>query len=138
MNVFKVNDYVVYPGHGVGVIKAIETKTVFGSSQDFFVIRICNTTLLVPINNIDNTGLRPVISKREADEVIKILKRPIKQIRNSYRNCIDKLNSGNIYEIADVLCDIHLLETQKELTLSERRLLDKARDHLTKELSLAR
>ncbi|PWU17307.1 MAG: CarD family transcriptional regulator [Bdellovibrio sp.] len=141
---FKVGDSAVYPGHGVGQVVAIETKEIMGSRCDFYVVRIRDTGLkvMVPKNNVSSVGLRPIISRDEANKVIEILKMTDVKIDNQtwnrrYREYMEKIKTGSVYEIAEVLRDLFLLKVDKELSYGERNMLESARKLLMKELTLA-
>ena len=141
---FKVGDHAVYPGYGVGSVVAIESKEIMGAKCDFYIVQILETGMkvMVPKNNISNVGLRPIISKSEADKVIEILK--VKDVKmdnqtwnRRYREYMEKIKTGSVFEIAAVLRDLFLLKVDKELSFGERKMLDTARNLLMKELSLA-
>lgn len=144
MVVFNVGDNAVYPGYGVGKITAIETKEILGNKQTFYSILILETgmKIMVPRDNVITVGLRPIISKDEANKVIAILKVKEVKIDNQtwnrrYREYMEKIKTGSVYEIAEVLRDLFLLKADKELSFGERKMLDNARGLLLKELSLA-
>lgn len=144
MSLFKVGDNAVYPGHGVGRIVAIDKKEILGSVHEFYSIQIIETgmKIMVPANNIKSVGLRPIISKDEAQKVVGILKEKNVKIDNQtwnrrYREYMEKIKTGSVYEIAEVLRDLFLLKVDKELSFGERKMLDTARNLLLKELSLA-
>lgn len=141
---FKVGDNAVYPGHGVGVVRAIETKEILGRKQTFYTIQIIDNgmKIMIPKDNVESVGLRAIISKKEAGEVLKILKKKNVKIDNQtwnrrYREYMEKIKTGSIYEIAEVLRDLFLLKVDKELSFGERKMLDTARNLLIKELALA-
>lgn len=141
---FTVGDNAVYPGHGVGEVTSIETKEIMGSKQTFYSIRIMESgmKIMVPKSNVINVGLRPIISKDEAGKVLEILKQKNIKIDNQtwnrrYREYMEKIKTGSVYEIAEVLRDLFLLRVDKELSFGERKMLDTARNLLFKELSLA-
>ena len=141
---FIVGDNAVYPGHGVGEVTSIETKEIMGSKQTFYSIRIMESgmKIMVPKSNVTNVGLRPIISKDEAGRVLEILKQKNVKIDNQtwnrrYREYMEKIKTGSVYEIAEVLRDLFLLRVDKELSFGERKMLDTARSLLFKELSLA-
>lgn len=141
---FSVGDNAVYPGHGVGEVTAIETKEIFGNKQTFYTIKILESgmKIMIPRDNVENVGLRPIISRQEAGEVIDILKQKDVKIDNQtwnrrYREYMEKIKTGSVYEIAEVLRDLFLLKVDKELSFGERKMLDTARGLLLKELSLA-
>jgi CarD family transcriptional regulator len=144
MVTFNVGDNAVYPGYGVGKVTAIETKEILGNKQTFYSILILETgmKIMVPKDNVETVGLRPIISKDEANKVIEILKVKEVKIDNQtwnrrYREYMEKIKTGSVYEIAEVLRDLFLLKADKELSFGERKMLDNARGLLLKELSLA-
>jgi CarD family transcriptional regulator len=142
---FEIGDKAVYPGHGVGVIEAIEIKQISGKEQMFFILRIVDNgmTIMIPKDNLDAVGLRGVIRKLDVSKVIHILKDRDVTIDNQtwnrrYREYMEKINTGSIYEIAEVLRDLHLLKAEKELSFGERKIMDMAKNLLVKELAIAR
>ena len=141
----KVGDNAVYPAHGVGVIKAIETREISGKKQSFYILKILDNemTIMVPTDNIESVGLTEVISRGKVAEIFKILrKRKVKLDHQTwnrrYRDYMEKIKTGSVYEIATVLRDLFLLKVEKELSFGERKMLDTARTLLIKELSLAK
>ncbi len=141
---FNVGDNAVYPGHGVGRVTAIEAKEIFGTKHEFYTIQILESgmKIMIPKKNVESVGLRPIISKEEAGRVISILKQTNVKIDNQtwnrrYREYMEKIKTGSVYEIAEVLRDLFLLKVDKELSFGERKMLDTARGLLLKELSLA-
>lgn len=144
MNGFKVGENAVYPGHGVGRILSIEIKEILGSKQTFYSVQIIETgmKIMIPRDNVKSVGLRPIISKEEASKVVGILKERDVKIDNQtwnrrYREYMEKIKTGSVYEIAEVLRDLFVLKIDKELSFGERKMLDTARTLLLKELTLA-
>lgn len=144
MVTFKVGDNAVYPGHGVGRVTAIEIKEILGNKQTFYSIQILDTgmKIMIPRDNVDSVGLRPIISKDEALKVVNILRETDVKIDNQtwnrrYREYMEKIKTGSVFEIAEVLRDLFLLKVDKELSFGERKMLDTARNLLLKELTLA-
>lgn len=144
MNGFKVGENAVYPGHGVGRILSIEIKEILGSKQTFYSVQIIETgmKIMIPRDNVKSVGLRPIISKEEASKVVAILKERDVKIDNQtwnrrYREYMEKIKTGSVYEIAEVLRDLFVLKIDKELSFGERKMLDTARTLLLKELTLA-
>lgn len=142
---FSVGDNAVYPGHGVGRILAIETKEILGNKQTFYSVQIIETgmRIMIPKDNVASVGLRPIISQTEADRVVGILRDKSVAIDNQtwnrrYREYMEKIKTGSVYEIAEVLRDLFLLKVDKELSFGERKMLETARALLLKELSLAK
>ncbi len=141
---FKVGDIAVYPAHGVGKISSIEKKDICGSEQQFYVMKILDNgmTIMVPTSNVKHVGLREVIDEEQVDIVYEILQERDIAIDNQtwnrrYREYMDKIRTGSIYEIAEVLRDLMLLRYQKELSFGERKMLDTARNLIVKELAIA-
>ncbi len=142
---FVKGDMAVYPAHGVGLIEAIEMETVGGIDQAFYVMKILDNdmTIMIPTATSENVGLRAIISKDEVKKVINILKeRDIKissQTWNRrYRDYMEKIKTGSVYEVASVLRDLFLLKVDKDLSYGERKMMDTAKSLLVKELSLAK
>ena len=142
---FKVGDNAVYPAHGVGVVKAIEIREISGRKQSFYILKILNNemTIMVPTDSIESVGLREVIKRSKVSEIFKILrKRKVKLDHQTwnrrYREYMEKIKTGSLYEIAAVLRDLFLLKHEKELSFGEKKMLDAARSLLVKELSLAK
>jgi CarD family transcriptional regulator len=142
---FQIGDKAVYPGHGVGVIEAIETKQISGRELMFYILRVLDNgmTIMIPRDNAGAVGLRGVIRKLEIPKVLQILKDRDVEVDNQtwnrrYREYMEKINTGSIYEIAEVLRDLYLLRTEKELSFGERKILDTAKSLLVKELAIVR
>ncbi|MBM4308646.1 MAG: CarD family transcriptional regulator [Deltaproteobacteria bacterium] len=142
---FHIGDKAVYPGHGVGVIEAIEIKRISGKEQSFYILRFVDNgmTIMVPEDNVKSAGLRTVIRKIDARKVIGILKDREVTLDNQtwnrrYREYMEKINTGSIYEIAEVLRDLHLLKAEKELSFGEKKIMDMAKTLLVKELAIAK
>ena len=142
---FTEGDMAVYPAHGVGLIKSIEMQSIAGIDQAFYVMKILDNdmTIMIPTATSENVGLRAIISKDEVKKVIEILKeRDIKissQTWNRrYRDYMEKIKTGSIYEVASVLRDLYLLKVDKDLSYGERKMMDTAKGLLIKEISLAR
>lgn len=141
---FKIGDKAVYPAHGVGVIKGIESRDIGGSKQDFYVLQILSSgaTLMVPTEGCSKAGMREVISDEEIDSVYVILKSPGRVTQTTwnrrFREFNDKLRTGSLSDIAEVLRDLNSLKGDKDLSFGEKRMLDKARSMIVAEISAAR
>ncbi len=141
---FATGDMAVYPAHGVGCIKAIETQNVGGIDQSFYVMKIIDNdmTIMIPTVNSENVGLRAIISKKEVAKVIDILKDRDFKISSQtwnrrYRDYMERIKTGSVYEVAVVLRDLLILRVDKDLSYGERKMMDTAKNLLIKELSLA-
>ena len=142
---FEVGDNAVYPAHGVARIMGIESREIAGHKKEFYILKILDTEmkLMIPTDGAQRAGLRDVISKKEAKQVLEILKDPTVAVtaqpwNKRYREYTEMLSSGSAFEVAKVLRDLHRVKTEKELSFSERRLLEQARSLVVTELSLAR
>lgn len=142
---FKVGDLAVYPAHGVGVIERLESREVSGSSQDFYVMRILENDMIImiPIKNVNNVGLREIIGRKEVPKLYSILRKRDVMIENQtwnrrYREYMEKIKTGSVYEVAEVYRDLLMLKSEKDLSFGERKMLDTARTLLVKEISLAK
>ena len=144
-NAFKVGDKAVYPAHGVGEVTSIEKKEIGGTHQMFYILKILDNgmKIMVPMLQAQQVGLREIISKEEADEVFDILREKEISVDTTtwnrrYREYMEKIKTGSVFEVAEVLRDLYLLKMEKDLSFGERKMLDTARNLLIKELSLAK
>jgi CarD family transcriptional regulator len=142
---FKVGDSAVYPAHGVAIVKRIEERDVGGKKKKFYVLQVIENqmTIMVPTDNAESVGLREIISTKDVSNVYKILKmRDIKIDQTTwnrrYREYMEKIKTGSVYEIAEVLRNLFLLRHSKDLSFGERKMLDQAKHLLVKEISLAK
>jgi len=142
---FKEGDLAVYPAHGVGKIEKIETQEISGCRQDFYVMRILENDMLImiPTKNVGNVGLRELISLNDVPKLYSILRKRDVMIDNQtwnrrYREYMDKIKTGSVFEVAEVYRDLLRLKLDKELSFGERKMLDTARTLLVKEISLAK
>lgn len=143
---FKVGDLAVYPAQGVGRVEQIESKQISGHHVTFYVLRILgkDTIIRIPTMNAKTVGLRQVIDEDEVPRIYAILKKKpsVKHIESAhtwnkrFREYHNKLKSGSAFEIAEVLRDLFVLKSGKDLSFGERRLLDTALELLTKELAI--
>ncbi len=142
---FKVGDLAVYPAHGVGKIEAIETKDIGGASQDFYIMRILENDMkiMIPVQNADAVGLRPLIQSDEVGKVYAILQSREISVNSAtwnrrYREYMEKIKTGSIFELAEVLRDLTVLQGDKELSFGERKMLETARTLLVTEVAIAK
>jgi CarD family transcriptional regulator len=141
---FKVGDLAVYPAQGVGVIEAIEKKEIMGNNQTFYIMKIMGNgmKIMIPTSSAKSVGLREVIKEKEIAKVYDILKEKDvtidKQTWNKrYREYLEKIKTGSVYEIAKVLRDLLILKNDKNLSFGERKMMDTAKSLLIKEISVA-
>ena len=142
---FKVGESAVYPAHGIAVIKRIDEREVGGKKKSFYVLQVIENqmTIMVPTDNAEAVGLRSIISDDDVKKVYTILKmRDVKIDQTTwnrrYRDYMEKIKTGSIYEIAEVLRDLFLLRHSKDLSFGERKMLDQAKALIVKEISIAR
>ena len=142
---FKLGDLAVYPAHGVGVIEKIETREISGCRQNFYVMRILDNDMIImiPTSNVNNVGLREIIGRTEVSKLYSILKKRDVTIDNQtwnrrYREYMDKIKTGSVFEVAEVYRDLLILKLDKDLSFGERKMLDTAGNLLVKEISLAK
>ena len=142
---FKVGDKAVYPAQGVAEVVSIEERDIAGARQRFYVLRILDTDrrIMVPVKNAQTVGLRQVISEDEIREIFEILRERTVAFDNQtwnrrYRGFMDKIKTGSIYDVAEVLRDLYRLKAEKSLSFGERRMLETARTLIVKEIAIAR
>jgi CarD family transcriptional regulator len=143
---FQVGDLAVYPAHGVGRIESIESRVVNGEKHDFYIMKILenNMVIMIPTSNVQSVGLRDIISAREIPKIMDVIKAKRElSIDNQtwnrrYREYMDKIKTGSLYEVAEVFRDLSLLKMSKDLSFGERKLFDTAQTLLIKELSTAK
>jgi CarD family transcriptional regulator len=143
---FKVGDLAVYPAHGVGRIEAIESRDVNGETHDFYIMKVLENgmVIMIPTWNVASVGLRDIIDEKDVPKVYDVMKGK----RNSnlesqtwnrrYREYMDKIKTGSLYDVAEVFRDLSLLKFTKDLSFGERKLYDTAQILLVKELSTAK
>ena len=140
---FKVGDRVVYPHHGAAVIKKKETRVVAEEKVEYFVLQMAHgdLTLSVPVNKADEVGMRPPISVEDVEDVLRLLgKRDVREPSNwsrRFKNHQEKLKSGDVYQVAEVVRNLALRESARGLSAGEKSMLERARVILASELSIA-
>jgi CarD family transcriptional regulator len=140
---FHVGDKVVYPHHGAAIIQGLEEKELYGETKTYFVLRLAygDLTLMVPADNTEEVGIRDVIPRNELDKVFKVLK--AKECRmpsnwsRRFKTHVEKLRSGDIYQVAEVVRNLARREKEKGLSAGEKRMLSRARQILVSEVTFA-
>ena len=141
---FNIGDKVVYPMHGAGVIEEIEEKNILGENRKYYIMKIPigEMKVMVPMENIDEIGIRNVVTPVEIEDVIMLLKNPPSDMPDNwnrrYRENMDRLKSGNIYEVATVVRNLMLADKEKGLSTGERKMLANAKQILISELVLSK
>ena len=139
---FNVGDKIVYPMHGAGTIDAIEQKDILWEKQDYYIIKMPGEVkVMVPISKASEVGVRNVINKDEAGKVLQVLEADETQMPNNwnkrYKENMEKMKSGDIYEVADVVRNLSYKQKEKGLSTGEKKMLNNAKQILISELVLA-
>ena len=140
---YKPGDRVVYPHHGAAVIEKKEKRTAFGEEKEYFVLRMAHgeMTLAVPVDKTEEVGMRWPISTEDVEDLFEVLaKRDIREPANwsrRFKNHQEKLKSGDVYQVAEVVRNLALRNHAKGLSAGEKSLYTKARDVLVSELAFA-
>jgi CarD family transcriptional regulator len=142
---FNVGDVIVYPAHGVAEVELIEEREISGTIISFIILKVLDTqmTVMVPVSNVKNVGIRPLIGNKEIEKVFSILRQRDIHVDNQtwnrrYREYMEKIKSGNASEIAEVLRDLNILKRGKELSFGERKMYDTAKNLLMNEISISK
>ena len=138
---FEVGDKVIYPNHGLGVVERIEEKTILGTTCGFYSLRMASseTTVLVPLDNVDDVGLRRAVADHEVKKLFTLLGNgKIDNHQNwkgRFKDNSDKMRTGSLYDVIDVLKSLNHLSQSKNLSFREKRMLDRARFLVVSEMS---
>jgi CarD family transcriptional regulator len=141
--VFRKGDTVVHPEHGAAVIEDLRERDFLGERKKYFVLRLAygDLTLMVPVESTQDVGLRQVVAKKEVTKVLDVLRQDESKMASNwsrrFKNNIEKLRSGDIYQVAEVVRNLSIRERQKGLSAGEKRMLTKARQILISELVFA-
>jgi CarD family transcriptional regulator len=145
MDTFKVGDKAVYPGHGVAEVVGIKKMDISGHEMNVYELEVLDNGMKVyiPTSNVNTVGMREIISEEEADQVFGILRKKEKVVESTtwnrrYREYMEKIKTGSVFEVAKVLRDLYLLKGDKDLSFGERKMLDTARSLLVKEIAIAK
>lgn len=138
---FNVGDKIVYPMHGAGRIDAIEEKNILGENQSYYILKMPGEVkVMVPIDKAEQIGVRNIIDKEEAGKVIAVLEENETAMSDKwnkrYRDNMDKMKSGDIYEVADVVRNLSFKQKEKGLSTGEKKMLNNAKQILVSELVL--
>ncbi len=138
---FQVGDKVIYPNHGLGVVERIEEKTILGTTCGFYHLHMAanETTVLVPVTNADGVGLRRAIDNGEVERLFELLSDgkidSQQNWKGRFKDNSDRMRSGSIYDVAEVLKSLTFLSKSKSLSFREKRMLDRARFLIISEVS---
>lgn len=138
---FSVGDKIVYPMHGAGTIDSIEEKDILGEKQSYYILKMpSDVKVMIPTAKAEEVGVRNIIDKQSAEKVFKILGQDETEMDKNwnkrYRNNMDKMKSGDIYEVADVVRNLSFKQKEKGLSTGEKKMLNNAKQILVSELVL--
>ena len=140
---FKVGDKIVYPMHGAGTIESIEEKEILGEKQKYYIMKmpVGDIKVMVPTKNAEMIGVRDVIANETAQGVLDVLASENTDMSTNwnkrYRDNMEKMKSGDIYEVADVVRNLSFKQKEKGLATGEKKMLSNAKQILISELVLA-
>lgn len=139
---FKIGDYAVCPGHGVGQVCDIETRDIGSEEKSFYIIKIFSNGMTVMVPTDSENGARGLVDDGEITEVYQLLKDHEVEVDNStwnrrYRDYMGKIKTGSLLEIADVLRSLFLLKVKKNLSFGEKKMLEQCRTLLAQEISIS-
>ena len=139
---FNIGDKIVYPMHGAGTIDSIEEKDILGEKQNYYIIKMPGEVkVMVPTDKAEEVGVRNIINKDEATKVMAVLGENETEMSQNwnkrYRDNMEKMKSGDIYEVADVVRNLSFKQKEKGLSTGEKKMLNNAKQILVSELVLA-
>lgn len=139
---FNVGDKVVYPMHGAGIIESIEEKAILNERQSYYIIKMPGEVkVMVPTAKAEEIGVRNIIDKASAEKVIEVLEQESTEMsmnwNKRYRDNMEKMKTGNIYEVADIVRNLSFKQKEKGLSTGEKKMLLNAKQILVSELVLA-
>src|SRR5256714_5903943 len=140
---YKVGDHVVYPHHGAGKVQKKEIKEVLGEKREYLTIQILHNdmTVMVPCENADRAGLRRVIGEEAVAKVLSVLRDDVSQMPKNwnrrFKHNREKIKTGDVYELAEVVRNLAIRETEKGLSTGEKQMYTRAKKILASELMYA-
>lgn len=139
---FNIGDKVVYPLHGAGKIVAIEEKAILDEKQSYYIIQMPGEVkVMVPTSKAADIGVRDIIDQEGALKVIKVLEEESTEMSTNwnkrYRDNMEKMKTGDIYEVADIVRNLSFKQKDKGLSTGEKKMLLNAKQILVSELVLA-
>lgn len=137
---FDIGDKVIYPNHGLGIVERIETKTIMGTTCGFYQLRMANeTTVFVPVDNVDGVGLRRAVSDNEIERLFDLLGNgkidSHQNWKGRFKDNSDRMRTGSIYDVVEVLKSLTFLSKSKSLSFREKRMLDRAKFLVVSEIT---
>ena len=139
---FKVGQKVVYPNHGVGLVEKIEPTQIDGVEQLYYHLKLLanNSKVMVPKTNLDLVGLRPLCHQRDVRSLFDILEDgnidTYKDWKGRYKQNLDKMKSGRLHDIADVLKTLNFISSRKTLSFREKKMYERAKYLIVSEIAV--
>ncbi len=140
---FDIGDNIVYPNHGAGTIVDVEVKEVLGEEKEYYVMKlpIGDMKVMIPKDNVEEIGLRNVIDEETVENVYKVLAGEQSEMSQNwnrrYRANTEKIKTGDIFEVAEVVRNLTIRDIVKGLSTGEKKMLGNSRQILISELVLA-
>jgi CarD family transcriptional regulator len=141
---FIIGDRIVYPMHGAGIIEQIEEKQILGEVRKYYILKVpCgDMKIMIPIESSQEIGVRAIISMTEIDEVLEVLGADSSEMSNNwnrrYRENMEKLKTGDIYNVAEVVRNLMRTDKEKKLSTGEKKMLSNAKQILISEIILVK
>ncbi len=141
---FKVGDKIVYPNHGVTVVEQIGESTIEGADSTYYHLRLLanNSRLMVPITNIDRVGLRKLYQQKEIKGLLSLLEKREQSSHSDwkgrYRDNLEKMKTGRLEDVADVLKNLNEVQKKKSLSFREKKMFDRAKYLLVSEIAIVK
>jgi len=141
---FKVGDKIVYPNHGVTVVEQIGGSSIAGADSTYYHLRLLanNSRLMVPISNIDRVGLRKLYQQKEIKGLLSLLEEHQSSSHSDwkgrYRDNLEKMKTGRLEDVADVLKNLNEVQKKKSLSFREKKMYDRAKYLLVSEIAIVK
>ncbi len=140
---YNIGDRIVYPMHGAGVIKEIEEREILGEMRQYYVLKLPHgdMKIMIPVDKCDEIGVRDVIEEKDVDMVLDVLGAPSTPMPSNWnhrnRENMEKLKTGDIKEVAEVVRNLTRVESTKHLSTGEKKMLTNAKQILSSEFIMA-
>lgn len=142
-NMYKIGEKIVYPMHGAGIIEKIEERLILNERRKYYILTVpCNDMkIMIPVDKCEEIGVRPVIEKKEVNNILKVLGEPASKMSNNwnhrFRENMEKLKSSNLIDVAQVVRNLKRIDRERPLSTGEKKMLSNALQILVSELVFA-
>ncbi len=139
---FKIGEKLVYPNHGVGVVETIHESLVEGSAHPCYQVRLLgtNSRVTIPVSNSDRVGLRPLVRRQDVGTIFRLLEDggfdPTSDWKGRFKQNLDKMRTGRLPDVADVLKNLNWVQKHKALSFREKKMYERARYLVVSEIAL--